>query len=55
MRRKPVNKPYTCNDYRSEMILLSLERQMNKPDLTETEKRKIAAEIKRVKAEMDME
>lgn len=55
MSGKPVNKPYTCNDYRSEMILLSLERQMNKPDLTEAEKRKIASEIRRIKAEMGME
>jgi len=45
---------YTCNDYRAEMILLSLQRRLNRPDLGEREKREIQAEIERVKEEMGM-
>jgi len=45
---------YTCNDYRAEMILLSLQRRLNRPELGENEKKEIQAEIERVKAEMGM-
>jgi hypothetical protein len=46
--------PYTCSDYRAEMILLSLERRLNQPDLAEKEKKEIEAEIEKIKAEMGM-
>lgn len=45
---------YTCNDYRAEMILLSLQRRLNRPELGEQEKKEIQAEIERVKEEMGM-
>ncbi|MBA2879928.1 hypothetical protein HNR65_000235 [Desulfosalsimonas propionicica] len=45
---------YTCNEYRMEMILLALEKQMARPDLTPSEKESIQNEIQRVKKEMDM-
>lgn len=45
---------YTCNEYRMEMILLALEKQMARPDLTPSEKESIQTEIQRVKKEMDM-
>jgi len=45
---------YTCNDYRAEMILLSLQRRLSRPELGEREKQEILAEIERVKAEMGM-
>ena len=52
---KPNNKPYTCNEYRAEMILLSLELRLNKPEISETERLAIEAEIKKIRADMDME
>jgi len=45
---------YTCNDYRAEMILLSLQRRLNRPDIGEHERKEIEAEIDRVKEEMGM-
>ncbi|MFO8112431.1 MAG: hypothetical protein R6T92_07985 [Desulfosalsimonadaceae bacterium] len=51
-----ADKPaYTCNEYRIEMILLSLAQRLNKPGLSEAEKQALTAEIKKVKAEMGME
>lgn len=46
--------PYTCNDYRAEMILLSLERRLHQPGLPEKEKKEINEEIEKIKAEMGM-
>lgn len=52
----PANRsPYTCNDYRAEMILLSLEQRLNRPGLKEDEKRALEAEIKKVRVQMGME
>lgn len=47
-------KKYTCNEYREEMILLSLRLRLNKPDLTEAEKEVIQNEIKKIEASMQM-
>ena len=55
MTQKNKSQPYTCNDYRAEMILLSLERRLNAPGIPEGEKQQIEAEIEKIKAEMDME
>lgn len=53
---KPANpSPYTCNDYRAEMILLSLEKRLHRPGLEEEEKLALEAEIKKVRAQMGME
>jgi hypothetical protein len=45
---------YTCNEYREEMILLSLRQQLNKEGLTETEKEAIRKEIRRLESAMKM-
>ncbi len=47
-------KNYTCNDYRIEMILLSLQRRLYQPGISDEEKKGLEAEIEKVKAEMDM-
>ena len=52
---KQKNKPYTCNEYRAEMILLSLELRLNRQEISETERLAIEAEIKKIRADMDME
>ena len=41
---------YTCNDYRAEMILLGLKRQLENKDLSEEERKDILAKI----AELEM-
>ena len=50
--RKP--KKYTCADYRKEMMLLGLRRQLNKEDLTEEERDRIKTEIKELESVMGL-
>jgi hypothetical protein len=45
---------YTCNEYRQEMILLSLRLRLNKENLPESEKEKIQYEIQQLEFTMDM-
>jgi hypothetical protein len=45
---------YTCTEYREEMLLLSLRRQLMRDGLPDAEKRRIAEEIKKLEAKMDM-
>jgi len=45
---------YTCNEYRQEMILLSLRLRLNKPDLTELEKETILNEIEKIETVMNL-
>ena len=45
---------YTCNEYRQEMILLSLRLRLNKPNVTESEKEIIRNEIKKIETAMKM-
>lgn len=39
---------YTCNEYRAEMILLALHKQLQQPNLTEKERREVLREIVRL-------
>jgi hypothetical protein len=45
---------YTCNEYRQEMILLSLRLRLNKSDVTELEKEIIRNEINKIEIAMEM-
>ncbi len=45
---------YTCNEYRQEMILLSLRMRLNKENLPESEKKLIQREIQQIETAMDM-
>lgn len=45
---------YTCNEYRQEMILLSLRMRLNKKNLPESERKKIESEIQQLEASMKM-
>lgn len=45
---------YTCNEYRQEMILLSLRMRLNKENLPESERKKIQFEIQQLEATMEM-
>ncbi len=54
MKPDTKNSPYTCIEYRDEMILLSLQRQMSDPDLSPEEKTRLLKEIVAVKARMGL-
>jgi len=41
----PRNTKYTCSDYREEMRLLGLKKQLNEKNLSKSEKQAIEAEI----------
>jgi hypothetical protein len=47
-------KSYTCTDYRQEMILLSLKRQLADAGLDDNEKRRLEEQIRKLEAEMGM-
>jgi len=47
-------KPYTCTEYRQEMILLSLKRQLADPDLEAGAKKRLEEQIRKIEKEMDM-
>jgi len=46
---------YTCAEYRDEMLLLSLRQQFNREGLSEKQKQKIRAEIKKLESQMEMD
>ena len=47
--------PYTCRQYREEMILLGLRKRLSDPALTEDERQAIEKEILCLEAHMGME
>lgn len=50
----PDSNRYTCNDYRLEMQLLALQRQLNNADLNEGERRRLEQEIKLLEKQIGM-
>ena len=47
MSNTMISPKYTCSDYREEMILVALRRQLTRPELSEKERKEIEAEISR--------
>lgn len=45
---------YTCTDYRTEMILLGLQRRLAVPDLNEAERESLRLEIRKLETEMGL-
>ena len=45
-------KPYTCAEYREEMMLLGLKQRLNHKNLSEEEKEAISREIKKLEIAM---
>lgn len=43
---------YTCNEYREEMILVTLHKQLQRDDLTEKEKQQIRLQIETLEKQM---
>jgi hypothetical protein len=48
-------KKYTCSDYRQEMILAGLHRQLSDPGLSESEKERLKIRIRELEKEMGLE
>lgn len=46
---------YTCTEYRQEMILLGLKRQLEDPGLPESERMRIAERIRELEQQMGMD
>lgn len=46
---------YTCTDYRTEMILVSLKQRLKKEGLTEAEKKEIILQIEEIEAAMQFD
>ena len=51
---KPVGK-YTCTEYRQEMILLGLKRQLENPMLPEAQRVDVAEKIRELERQMGMD
>lgn len=45
---------YTCNEYRQEMILVGLKKQLQRNDLSEAERIDLLEKIHQLELEMDM-
>jgi len=52
---KIVGQTYTCNEYREEMILPGLQRQLAAVDLSPERKEGLLKEIARVEAQMGLD
>lgn len=48
-------KPYTCTEYREEMVLVGLRRRLADPTLDPQEKEKLEKEIKKLETQMGMD
>jgi len=46
---------YTCAEYREEMLLIGLKRQLNQEGISEERKKEIINQIKKLEAEMNMD
>ncbi|WP_419662544.1 hypothetical protein [Desulfosarcina variabilis] len=50
----PTGK-YTCSEYREEMLLLGLKRQLEDPTLSESEKKQLSEKITKLEQQMGMD
>jgi hypothetical protein len=46
---------YTCTDYRTEMILVSLRQRLKQEDLNEDEKKEILLQIEEIETDMELD
>ena len=49
-----THSDYTCNDYRQEMILLSLIRRLEDADLPESERQLLRRQIEKLETDLKM-
>jgi len=48
-------QPYTCSDYRQEMMLLGLKNRLSNENLSDEEKRNLVQEVKKLETVMCMD
>ncbi len=48
-------KRYTCNDYRQEMMLAGLRKQLAEAQLSDAEKKTLEEQIRRLEVQMGLE
>jgi hypothetical protein len=48
-------QPYTCSEYRQEMVLLGLKNRLSSENLSDEEKRNLIKEIKKLETVMRMD
>jgi len=48
-------KPYTCSDYRQEMMLASLRKQLSDPDLGPEDKQRLEEQIAQLEKQMGLD
>jgi len=48
------NTPYTCNEYREEMLLLGLQRRLHADDISEEERKRLQERIRDLETSMGM-
>jgi len=48
-------QPYTCSEYRQEMVLLGLKNRLSNANLSNEEKRNLVEEIKKLETLMCMD
>lgn len=48
------NKPYTCSDYRQEMMLAGLRKQLSDPRLSPADKQRLEDQIHRLEEDMGL-
>jgi len=54
MKEKSGKNNYTCNEYREEMILASLQRRLQQADLSDEERARLLREIAELEERMGM-
>ena len=52
---KITDPSYTCRDFREEMILLALKRQLSSTDLTEEERSALEKRVKELESDMGLD
>ena len=55
MEKTDTANRYTCSEYREEMLLLSLQRQLAAPGLGEEQRETLLKEIARVEKQMGLD
>ena len=53
--REKLMPQYTCREYRQEMLLMGLRRQLLKENLSDADRKRLLDEIRRLEKQMEMD
>ena len=54
MENETEKKPYTCSDYRLEMVLVGLKMRLQQTNLNDEERRSLLRDIEKIEKEMGL-